>query len=261
VKKTLPVILIVLGVLATLLVMATPRSNRLIEQLGAASAAERDRAAQRLLALGDDAVAGLREATQSPDPAIRERAAAILDLLTRGTGPGSPARRREARARVREALRVEGALAPGSGLDESLARLWPEAGNLLAKAALRRGEDRLVTAPLATALARHATPDSVLALADLAAADKLTPSAGLRAARQLEATLGTEEGRSRVGDARAIASDRIEPVLGRGSAPRRRATTALYGALASTRTAARLGSLARDQDWAVRLEAARALGR
>ena len=59
-----------------------PDAERLAAQLGSASWAEREAAAQKLLALGRAAVPQLKQALESQDPEVRRRARQLIDRLS-----------------------------------------------------------------------------------------------------------------------------------------------------------------------------------
>ncbi len=241
--------------------LALPDAAALVSELAADTHRERNDAADRLLEMGDAALPALRNGAVSHEPAIRERAGAILELLTSSTGPGSAARKREAAATVRLARLAPGGLEPGSGLDRRLAALGEDAGNELAAAARRAGPTIFAPEALVLALARHVTPKGIEVLAELLREERLLPSTTVRAARELEARAGAAELQDALRLARRDAAQAVRHHLADGPGPLRRAAVALFAALAGSDGVDALADRARDGSAPVRAEVARALGR
>lgn len=256
--KTRPGLIVGFGLLCVVLFAATPDPSALTARLGDASARRRDEAARELLDLGRDAAPALEEASASADPQIRTRAAALLALVR--DADGSEIRARRTDAAVRDALTTLGGLDAGSPADVRIAALLPESGRLLADAARAIGERGFVSRPLACALARHATPETLAALAEFVRDERAFPSTGLWAARELDREFAASP--ERADRARAVASSAL-PALDaamRSEHPAtRRVAVAICGALASESDVSRLPT-ADDADAGVRAETARVMG-
>jgi HEAT repeat protein len=266
VRPSLNFLLVLIGTACALVPLATPEphpptrkvpARSLTQQLAADTARERDEAAALLLARGEAVLPDLEIAARSPQPAIRERAIALVDLIRHGRGAGSPARARRATALVREARRQPWLLTPGSELDGAIGELLPEAASELSRAAEADAERGFVREPLVRALARHATADSLQTLSTLLADERVAASSVLHAARDL----GRRPDRSRPEVDLASAERRLEELLATRTAPLRRAAVALFAVVAGERGVAQLKRLVSDDpDAAVRVEAVRALG-
>ncbi|MCE9634517.1 MAG: hypothetical protein K8T90_02330, partial [Planctomycetes bacterium] len=156
-------------------------ARREVARLAAWTAAERDEAAAALAELGDVAVPVLRDALREPDAEVRDRARSILRKLTATAATVSRDRYREAVSLLRAAPVADGAPSPGPEAAARLRELAPESGRALADWALRASQRTFVGAPLALALTRFGTDDSLAALAKLWRAERLSPSAALMA--------------------------------------------------------------------------------
>ncbi len=236
--------------LVLLALAATPDARGLVARLEAESAAERDRAATELLALGDAAEPALIEATRGGPVAVRRRARALLATL-RDTG-GREARLTEARA----LWRVSAGSADGAAARDALASLGDDAARALATEAHRQAVVGLVDADLTEALGRQVSAATVSALAGLLVEDRLRASDTLRAARHLAAH--PDAALAFLPTARRD----LERVLRGARGPRRRAAAALLAACCDLDSALpRARELASDDEPGVRIEAARWLSR
>jgi HEAT repeat protein len=249
----------ILGFGCLVVVAAAPDHAPLVARLGERTSRERDEAAARLLEIGPAAAPALEEGARSRDAAVRSRSAALLALV-RGDADGA-IRARLAGAAVRDALRTSGGLAAGSAPDARIAALMPESAHFLAAAARVEPSRGLVSAPLVSALARHAAGETLASLATLVRDERIAPSAALEAAHALDAAFGASPERADAvrGQApRALAI--LEEAMDSPHAPTRRAALAVYGALAGAPGAERVAAAAVDADPSVRAECARVLG-
>jgi hypothetical protein len=236
---------------------AAPEPSDLTRRLADPSARRRDEAARELLALGTDAAPALRDAASSSDPEVRARARALLALL-RDDGA---IRARAAEDAVRDALRTPGGLDVGAETDARISALEPDSSRALASAARRVADRGYVARPLACALARHATSESLAALAEFVRDGRVFASTGLCAARELDRVLAQGQSRAaRVRASAATALSALEQAMRAPDATTRRLAVALVGGLAGDAGVARIVETASDVDVSVRVESARVLG-
>lgn len=247
------------GFVCVVIVTAAPDPSALAAKLADPSARRRDEAARELLEIGPSAAPALEGAASSSDPEVRTRARALLALLR--DGAKSEIRLRQAESCVRDALRAEDGLDPGSDHDARIAALLPESSRSLADAARRMANRGFVPRPLASALARHATSESLLALAEFVRDERVFPSGGLAAAREIDrAFAATPERADGVRDDAREALAALDLATRSDHAPTRRMAVALYGALVNASHDERLVELAGDTDAGVRAETARVMG-
>lgn len=252
-------LLLAFAVACAIAVAAAPDPAALAARLSDASARRRDEAARDLLALGRAAAPALEEAAASKDPEVRNRARALLALVTDENGAN--VRARLAQTTVRDALAAVEGLVAGSVHDVRIATLLPESGAVLASASRHVAERDFVSRDLACALARHATAATIAALADFVRDERVFPSGGLAAARELDRVLREAPERATAirGDETALAA--LGEALVHRHPATRRVAVALYGPVAGESGATRLCEVAAtDGDAPVRAECARVLG-
>lgn len=254
-RQVVPSLLVLVGLGGALLSAGVPDPDGLVESLAADRASERDRAAEALLTLGDAAEAALQRAReQSVDPAVRERADAILELLR--SDPAAVERRRRVHALVAAVLRRP-ELTERADVHAEFEALHPEATDGLAEGVRRLSEQHLVPGELVLPLARHRTQHSVAALVTLLAEHRTPPSALLRLPARVEPVVGSD-----AYELTPLLLETLPELLDvETPAPYRRAAVALAGVLVADHDLDWFDRAVRDADPAVRAEAARALGR
>jgi hypothetical protein len=252
-----PALLVASAFVAVALHAAAPEPADVAKRLADSTARGREDAARTLLTFGPVAAPALEAAAASADPEVRSRARALLALAR----DDASIRVRAAAVAVRDALSAPGGLDAGTESDARLAALAPESGRALAAAARRVAQRGYVARPLACALARHATSESLAALAEFVRDGRVFASTGLCAARDLDRTLAADVARAATIRASAASALRaLDDALRAPDATTRRLAVALLGALAGNAGVARIVEASRDLDAGVRAESARVLG-